>query len=177
MFFQVDKPTELNPDTIPQLDRAIDQILVHDLAVVFDMHDEDKDIWERDPNYVDHFLIFWPTLAKRYANRDIERVFFEIVNEPRFENRPTVWRKIQQRWIDAMRAVVPNHTLIVTGSDWGGLSSLEKFEPYDDRNLVYSFHFYDPMEFTHQAANWAGPAWRHCAICPILPPRKPAKRP
>ncbi len=157
LFFQVDKPAELNPDTILQLDYAVDQLLAHDLAVVFDMHDEDKDALERDPNYVDNFLIFWPTLAKRYADRDIDRVFFEIVNEPRFENRPNDWRKIQQRWIDAMRVVVPNHTLIVTGSNWGGLTSLEQFEPYEDRNLVYSFHFYDPMEFTHQSATWAEP--------------------
>jgi hypothetical protein len=96
-------------------------------------------------------------LAKRYAGRDPDRVMFEMLNEPVFPNDAERWQKIQARWVQAMRQVVPNHTLIVTGNEWGGISGLRKLNPLDDKNLVYSFHFYDPFQFTHQGATWAGP--------------------
>ena len=156
-FYQIADPATLNPDMIGYLDKAVDRLLAADLGVVIDMHDQDKDAWQFNANYVDGFMTFWPTLAKRYANRDPDRVIFEMLNEPTFSNDAERWAKIQQRWVQAMRQAVPNHTLIVTGNDWGGISGLLRLPPLADKNLVYSFHFYDPMEFTHQGATWAGP--------------------
>ena len=156
-FYQVNAPTTLNPDMIGYLDKAVDRILAANLAVVIDMHDQDKSAWENNTQYVDGFMAFWQTLAQRYANRDPDRVIFEFLNEPVFDNRADDWAKIQQRWVKAMRQVVPNHTFIVTGNGWGGIDGLQKLQPLSDKNLVYSYHFYDPMEFTHQGATWAGP--------------------
>jgi len=159
-FYQVDTPATLNPAMIGFLDKAVDRILAQDLAVVIDMHDQDKDAWERNPQYVDGFMVFWQTLARRYAERnrqDTDRLYFEIVNEPVFQGSEAKWAEIQTRWVAAMRTVVPQHTLIVTGPNWGGIAGLTKLVPLADKNVVYSFHFYDPMQFTHQGATWAGP--------------------
>ena len=156
-FYQPDKPAELNPTMIGYLDSAVDRLLAHDLAVVIDMHDQDKDAWEHNQKYVDGFMTFWPTLASRYADRDSDRVIFEMLNEPVFDQAADRWAKIQATWVERMRQVVPSHTLIVTGNEWGGISGLNKLSPLADKNLVYSFHFYDPMQFTHQGATWAGP--------------------
>ena len=156
-FYQVNAPATLNPDMIGYLDKAVDRILAAGLAVVIDMHDQDKDAWQGNPKYVDGFMTFWQTVAKRYANRDHDRVIFEFLNEPVFDGREDDWAKIQQRWVQTMRSVVPNNTLIVTGNLWGGINGLQKLKPLADKNLVYSFHFYDPMDFTHQGATWAGP--------------------
>ncbi len=156
-FYQVDKPTELNPAMIGYLDSAVDRLLAHDLAVVIDMHDQEKDLWEKNPAYVEGFLQFWPVLAKHFADRDVDRVIFELLNEPVFDRESERWAKLQARWVEAMRAVVPTHTFIVTGNEWGGINGLTKLSPLTDRNLIYSFHFYDPFQFTHQGATWAGP--------------------
>ena len=156
-FYQVDAPATLNPNRIGLLDQAVDRILANDLAVIIDMHDQDKTAWEQDETYVDGFMQFWPALAAHFADRDVNRVYFEIVNEPVFDGAEAKWMAIQTRWITAMRAVVPQHTLIVTGPNWGGIAGLKKLTPLADANLVYSFHFYDPMQFTHQGATWAGP--------------------
>jgi aryl-phospho-beta-D-glucosidase BglC (GH1 family) len=156
-FYQVNDPATLNPDMIGYLDKAVDRLLAADLAVVIDMHDQDKDAWHFKPTYVDGFITYWQVLAKRYAGRDPDRVMFEMLNEPVFPNEAERWQKIQARWVQAMRQVAPNHTLIVTGNEWGGISGLRKLNPLDDKNLVYSFHFYDPFQFTHQGATWAGP--------------------
>ena len=156
-FYQVAKPTELNPAMIGYLDNAIDRLLAYDLAVVIDMHDEDKASWLKDQQYVEGFLQFWPVLAKRYADRNPDQVIFELLNEPTFEQEAERWAALQARWVGAMRAVVPTHTLIVTGNEWGGISGLMKLSPLADKNLVYSFHFYEPFQFTHQGATWSSP--------------------
>jgi endoglucanase len=156
-FYQVNDPATLNPAMIGYLDKAVDRLLAADLGVVIDMHDQDKDAWHFNTKYVDGFMTYWQALAQRYANRDPDRVMFEMLNEPVFPNEAEKWAKIQQRWVAAMRQVVPGHTLIVTGNDWGGISGLLRLPPLADKNLVYSFHFYDPFQFTHQGATWAGP--------------------
>jgi hypothetical protein len=156
-FYQVNDPATLNPDMIGYLDKAVDRLLAADLAVVIDMHDQDKDAWHFNTKYVDGFITFWQALAKRYAGRDPERVMFEMLNEPVFPNEAERWAAIQERWVKAMRVVAPNHTFIVTGNDWGGIGGLLKLPSLSDKNLVYSFHFYDPFDFTHQGATWAGP--------------------
>lgn len=36
----------------------------------------------------------------------------------------------------------------------GSLATLTQMEPYADKNLIYTYHFYEPFLFTHQGANW-----------------------
>ncbi len=157
LFLQPDAPGSLRPE-IRFLDAAIDRILARDLAVVLDIQDDDKAAWETQPAYVSAMLAFWTALGARYAARDPERLFFEIVNEPRFEGRGAEWEAMQARFVAAIRGVAPSHTLIVTGSGWGGIEGLLALRPLGDPNLVYSFHFYEPFPFTHQGATWADPA-------------------
>lgn len=156
-FYQLNDPATPNPNMIGYLDKAIDRLLSHGLAVVVDMHDQDKEAWEMNTQYVDGFEQFWGSIAKRYSTRDPEMLLLELLNEPVFEGNPEKWAKIQERIIATMRANAPAHTIIATGQGWGGIGGLFRLKPLADKNIIYSFHFYDPFAFTHQAATWAGP--------------------
>jgi hypothetical protein len=157
LFLQRERPSEPKAD-IAFLDAAIDRILAQDLAVVLELQDDDKSAWEERPGYVATVMAFWGALAARYRDRDANRLFFEVVNEPRFAKRGNDWRAIQATWVRTMRAVVPEHTLVLTGNEWGGVEGLLALPPEADPNVVYSFHFYEPFTFTHQGATWADPA-------------------
>jgi len=98
----------------------------------------------------------WPQLAGHYKNAPTT-VIYEILNEPN-TFAAADWVKIQQSVLDTIRTIDTLHTVIVTGADWGGISGLTKLTPLADKNLIYSFHFYDPFLFTHQAATWASPS-------------------
>ncbi|MFQ3579707.1 MAG: cellulase family glycosylhydrolase [Bacteroidales bacterium] len=37
---------------------------------------------------------------------------------------------------------------------------------YEDKNLIYTFHFYDPFLFTHQGASWTNPSMENIANIP-----------
>jgi hypothetical protein len=75
-----------------------------------------------------------------------------------FYNEPHIgadsWWKIQGQLVQALRAVYPDNPFVVTAGPDGGPWDLERMQPYGDANVIYDFHFYQPMQFTHHGADW-----------------------
>ena len=157
LFFDPTKPTVFSVK-MHYLDDAVDWLIANQIGVVIELHDKKHmSSWENDDWYVEQILAFWHALAARYANRDPEFLFFEIVNEPRFLNNATQWQEIQTRWVNMVREVAPNHTLIGSGNEWSLPSGLRNTVPVPgERNMIYTFHLYEPFEVTHQGAAWMG---------------------
>ncbi|MER3428493.1 MAG: hypothetical protein C4334_10400 [Pyrinomonas sp.] len=151
-------PAKLNAEYLSYLDRAIEKILAHDLAVIIDIHptDEFKLKLRDDDRHAEAFARFWRALAAHLSRTDPERVFLEAINEPMVEDGYR-WMGIQAKLVAAMREGAPRHTIIACGHRWSGLGELLFLEPLADRNVIYNLHFYEPMAFTHQGATWAGP--------------------
>jgi endoglucanase len=150
----------LNADFLARLDHVVDTMLANGLAVQIDIHPEGpyKQKVKSDNDAVSRFAELWRRLAAHYAGRDPERIFFEVMNEPEV-NDAYRWAGIQSRVAAAIRAVAPNNTLIVTGPNYGSLEDQLTLEPLADNNVLYTFHFYEPYEFTHQGAGWAVSWW------------------
>ncbi len=106
---------------------------------------------------VDRIATIWAEVAQRYANTNPEKVFFEVYNEP-WDVDSAEWRTAVATITAAIRAQAPQHTIIVGGRNWNSIWGLENLYPLADSNVIYTFHFYDPMIFTHQAATWVGDA-------------------
>jgi GNAT superfamily N-acetyltransferase len=151
-------PSILNATYLQYVDNALDMMLATGLAVIVDIHpsDEFKLRMHRDERGVEAFAKFWRAFATHLAKRNPDFVFLEIINEPVIEDAHR-WYGIQAKLIAAIREVAPNHTIIVAGHRWSGLSEMLALEPYAGANLIYNFHFYEPFAFTHQGATWAGP--------------------
>jgi hypothetical protein len=97
----------------------------------------------------------WAALAAHLRHTSPAQVLLEIFNEPVFDADPGAWFPIRRRLASVIRAKAPNHTLVAGGPMWSSLDGLLMGEPLDDPNVVYTFHFYEPYEFTHQGAPWA----------------------
>jgi hypothetical protein len=69
------------------------------------------------------------------------------------------WEGIQDRAVAAIRSVDSKHTIIATAAAWGHQDGLLAMEPVRDDNVIYTFHDYDPMWFTHQGATWSTASW------------------
>ncbi|MGD0939697.1 MAG: cellulase family glycosylhydrolase [Terracidiphilus sp.] len=152
-------PLGHNSEFMSRLDHAVDTILADGLAVQIDLHPEEPYKYQLriSDEAVDRLAGLWRMLAAHYANRDPERVFFEIMNEPE-ETDPYRWAGIQARVAAAIRESAPKYTIIATGGNWSDIRDLLAQHPLPDGNVIYNFHFYDPHEFTHQGASW-GPNW------------------
>ena len=102
----------------------------------------------------EHLTSLWSQIAPRYKDRS-DYIIYEIQNEPGFRTG-TDWNKIQQRMIDLIRKYDTKHAIIVSPQNYSDLDDLVKLKPYKDSNLIYTFHFYEPMLFTHHGATWIG---------------------
>ena len=152
----------LNAEFLGSLDRAVDAMLAQGLAVQIDLHPEDslKQQLRQGNDGVDQLTALWRQLAAHYAARDPERVFFEILNEPEV-NDPYRWAGIQAQVATAIREVAPKNNIIATGPNYSDIPDLLTQHPLADGNVIYTFHFYYPHEFTHQGASWSVPWWNY----------------
>ncbi len=138
------------------LDKGIDMFLDAGMAVTLDFHADTQylDYYLTRPEAPESLVNIWKMLAARYANRNPELLFFEIMNEP--DNRFTrqAWDAAQQQLLAAIHEIAPAHTVILEAVNWSGLDALLQMTPYNDPNAIYALHYYSPAAFTHQGADW-----------------------
>ena len=118
----------------------------------FDEGEQETGFFDSD-KYQERFYKLWEELAKHFG-KDTENVAFELLNEVTEQRFSDTWNRIARECIKRIRVYAPD-TLILLGSYWNNspeaVKDLEK--PYDDK-VIYNFHCYSPMEFTHQGAPW-----------------------
>lgn len=84
-----------------------------------------------------------------------DEVALEPYNEPAYypcdASGTEDWQQIMAATVADIRAVSADLTVIVTGACGGSITGLTDLLPdFDDANLYYSFHMYEPHSFTHQ---------------------------
>jgi len=152
----------LNAEFLGRLDKAVDGMIANGLAVQIDIHPEEtyKFRLREGREGVDRFVELWRHLAAHYASRDPELVFFEVMNEPEVQDAYR-WQGILARTVAAIREVAPKNTILAAGGSWDSLQDLLALTPVADGNVIYTFHFYEPYEFTHQGAGWTANYYRY----------------
>ncbi|MEN6458691.1 MAG: cellulase family glycosylhydrolase [Thermoguttaceae bacterium] len=143
-----------------QLEAAIERFHRAGLLVIIDIHVDDDHHDELDPKWRDRFVRFWGLLAARLSRFAPEWTILETINEPICGDRKDVWDSLNARLAAAIRHGAPRHTILTSGINAGGIDGLAKLSVLPDRNVIYSFHCYDPFPFTHQGAGWTSPAVR-----------------
>lgn len=109
----------------------------------------------------------WNQIMARHSNLNPERFFFELFNEPTNEISNTNLYTFINSLIAAVRAFNTDHTLIVGGNFWNSATGLITSKKYSDRNIIYTFHDYDPYAFTHQGMSWTSPAYMPARAFPL----------
>ncbi len=146
------------------LDQIVDWAEELELHLILDNHTFDVAA-NTDAN-VDKVLVpVWSQMAEHYKDRSTY-LYYEILNEPHGITDAR-WGLVQQRVVNAIRAIDETHTIVVTGAGWGSYNNLKYLPFYRDNNLIYSFHFYDPFMFTHQGASWTDPSMEPLAGVPF----------
>ena len=132
------------------LNKGMVKILVEQLAVAERaglgvMVQPQRQQWklQDDPHDRDLFLAFWNQMAPALASLDKNLTFPELVNEPNFPN-DSDWDDLQGKALVVVRKHFPDSTVIVTGNRWSNIDGLTDTRVLPDKNVVYSFHFYEP---------------------------------
>lgn len=113
-----------------------------------------------NPDYQERFYKLWEKLAANFADffKDSKNeICFELLNEVTDQAFCKKWNAIAKNCIQRIRAISPDVKILV-GSYWNNsVASIKDLDPPYDENIVYNFHCYDPLLFTHQGAPWVGP--------------------
>jgi endoglucanase len=157
LFYRWSTPDRVERN-LANLDKAIDLFLNAGMAVTLDFHADAEylDYYLATPGAPQALITLWRELATRYANRDPELLFFEIMNEPDGRFTEAAWDAEQRQALAAIHEVAPRHTVILDAVNWSGLEGLLQLTPYGDPNVIYALHYYSPSTFTHQGADWTG---------------------
>jgi len=155
--FFLDPAWVWRPGEPQRLDQVLKAAFAAKLGVIICMQSYVKE-FKDDPVVIDRWTTAWKQIAAHYAKSDPDRLFFELVNEPPGTDVPR-WAAIQEALRRNVRAIVPHHTLLLTGAPTSTSSALATLPPSEDDNVAYVFHVYAPMIFSHQGADWADPAF------------------
>ncbi|WP_270168665.1 glycoside hydrolase family 5 protein [Paenibacillus sp. SYP-B4298] len=146
-------PYTIDEGFLQRVDWAIDKALEQNLAIIVDLH-HFEEMFTNPHGQKDRFLSIWNQLSQRYKNRPAQ-VYYELLNEPNGALTPELWNQYLNEAITVIRANDPHRTLIVGGTDWNSVDGLYKLQlPAQDRNIIATFHYYGPILFTHQGAEW-----------------------
>lgn len=144
------------------LDRAVAWAKAAGLNAVLDMHvaphynfdhpDSDASTMFHNEAQQADFAALWREIALHYQAEGAN-VTFELLNEVTRED-DAVWNRIIRQAVEAIRSVSPERNIILGGTNWSKIDSLERLALYDDSHVIYTWHAYEPYALTHQRASW-----------------------
>jgi aryl-phospho-beta-D-glucosidase BglC (GH1 family) len=101
----------------------------------------------------ERFFRLWEEIARRYGSMS-DRVIFELLNEVTDASFIDIWNRISAQCIRRIRAIAAD-TLILLGSYHNNSApAVKDLAAPADAKVLYNFHCYDPIEYTHQGAYW-----------------------
>jgi len=150
-----EKPYTIDPNFFNRVDWAIENAIKNDLYVMLNVHHYLE--MNSNPNgNSERFLGLWQQIAEHYKSYP-DSVLFELLNEPDKTLTAERWNDLLRKALAVVRISNPHRTVVIEPTGAGAIYLLRKLDiPEDDRNIIVSVHYYMPMNFTHQGAEWAG---------------------
>lgn len=112
-----------------------------------------KTLWN-DNNAQQHFVELWRQIQgelKQYPNNLLA---YELLNEP---TAPTAadWNQLAAKALAAIRMEEPDRKVVIGSNLWNNVTQVPLIEiPANDKNIILTFHFYNPHLLTHYQASW-----------------------
>jgi len=146
-------PFTIDPAFFKRVDWAVDQALSRGLVAVINVHHYEE-MFVDPARHLPRLAALWKQIARHYRKQP-DRLFFELLNEPHGALTSERWQKMVPRLLAAVRESNPRRIVIVGPGQWNNPHELDKLSlPRGDQRLIVTFHYYSPMEFTHQGADW-----------------------
>lgn len=173
----------------PLMDRivtATQRLQALGFAVIVDLHllpaDSDRPEGLEDvlgtnghpPLMWDRYLGLVTRIAARLAALPPDLTLLEPINEPNQDWSSHL--RLTDRWPDqlaalrtAARTAAPTLTLVLTGGRSSLIDGLTRLDPSpfkDDPNIVWTFHYYEPMAVSHAGRPWVDEPGRYLTHLP-----------
>ncbi len=143
------------------IDKCLSWCEKYGLNTVLDLHktmgfifdDSSYCAFFEDKSLQDNFVVVWEELTRRYGKYS-DRVVFELLNEITMPWMASKWNGIAKRAIEAIRRINKDIRIIIGGIYNNSIEGMKLLDAPYDENIVFTFHCYSPLVFTHQSAYW-----------------------
>ncbi len=148
-------------DGFRRIEKALKWAEENGLKVVLDLHKTagfSFDAGEKQEGFFDNetlqnrFYRLWEEMARNFT--DAENVAFELLNEVTDQNYICAWNRISGECIRRIRKTAPESLILIGSYHNNAPYALKDLESPADKRVIYNFHCYDPVQFTHQGAYW-----------------------
>jgi aryl-phospho-beta-D-glucosidase BglC (GH1 family) len=134
-------------------DNGLNMVLDLHKTVGFSFDDgEREDGFFVNEGYQQIFYDIWREFAIRYGQE--KHLSFELLNEVSDASYCLKWNEIIRKTIETIRKEAPDISIIVGGYHNNSVFAIKDLDDPYDGNIVYNFHCYNPLVFTHQGAYW-----------------------
>ncbi len=150
------------PGGFDRLQKVIDWCGKYGLNMILDLHKtygfsfdkgENEEGFFESEVYQERFYRLWEEFAKRFGGYK-DRLCFELLNEVTNKEYSDIWNRISTTCIQRIRAIAPDIRILIGGYYNNSIEALSDLAAPVDENIVYTFHCYEPLIFTHQGAYW-----------------------
>lgn len=143
--------------------RVIDWCKDYQLNIILDLHkaygydfndagDETKNNLFSSEILQKRFVDLWIAIVNHFG-RD-ENVAFELLNEVVEQENADAWNQLIRATLTEIRKRNQTAPIIYGGIQWNSVKTLKLLDVPQDENIIFTFHFYEPLLFTHQKAHW-----------------------
>lgn len=143
--------------------QVLDWCVKYQLNMVLDLHkaygydfndagDDEKNNLFSDEALQERFVKLWVRIADAFAS--YSNVAFELLNEVVEKENADAWNQLIKKAVDAIRNITAKTPIIYGGIQWNSVKTLKLLDVPKDENIIFTFHFYEPLLFTHQKAHW-----------------------
>jgi len=149
-------------DAFKLMTNCLDWCKKHQLKVIVDLHilrshhfnAEVKPLWT-DPKEQEKFYGFWVDLSSVLKDYSVSDVAYELMNEAVADD-PEQWNNLLANAMKAIRVLEPERIIVIGSNKWQSANTFDVLKVPADKNIILSFHFYEPFPLTHHMASWTG---------------------
>ena len=156
------------PEAWRLLNNALDWAQKHHLRAIVDLHiirshyfnavnesDKAANTLFTSEEAQQGLINLWSQLSEVLKDRSCDSVAYEFMNEPVAPEHEQ-WNQLVAKVHKALRAIEPQRTLVIGSNLWQGHQTMKYLKvPEGDKNIILSFHYYNPMILTHYGAWWS----------------------
>ena len=152
-----DPPYKIDEKFFSRVDHVVNEALKQNLTTIINIHHYGE-IMQDPMGQKNRFMALWRQISEHYKDYP-ENLYFELLNEPHGALTSDLWNKFLAEAINIIRETNPTRKIIVGPTGWNSIPKLNELViPGNDKNIIVTFHFYTPFEFTHQGAEWVSPS-------------------
>jgi len=145
-------PYTINKSFLERIKYVIDKAIAEGLYVIINMHHHDE-IFENPDGVKPRFISQWAQISEYFKSYD-QKLLFEVMNEPNTNLVGAKWNLFFKDALTEIRKTNPIRGVLMGIAPWGGLSGAPNIVFPDDDYTIFTIHYYDPFNFTHQGAGW-----------------------